>query len=127
MWRTWIPDLTIEVVSPSSGDRDYVEKREEYWTLGVKEYWIVEAAMGKVTQLRRGKADWIAKELHADDFCETKLLPGFKMPCRAIFDVAAGQEDEEQPINPISPPAPPESLSLRSRPICTLAIRSSAA
>ena len=36
MWRTWIPEVVIEVVSPSSVDRDYVEKREEYWTLGAK-------------------------------------------------------------------------------------------
>jgi hypothetical protein len=95
MWRTWIPDLVIEVVSPSSVDRDYVEKREEYWTLGAKEYWIVDAAMGKVTQLRRGKKDWIARELHAGDAIETKLLPGFKMPCQAIFDAAAEEEDED--------------------------------
>lgn len=94
MWRTWIPDLLIEVVSASSVDRDYVEKREEYWTLGVKEYWIVDAAMGKITQLRRGKNDWIAKELHAGDSIETKLLPGFKMPCRAIFEVAEPDEEE---------------------------------
>ena len=94
IWRTWIPDLTIEVVSPSSIDRDYVEKREEYWTLGVKEYWIVDAAMGKITQLRRGKNDWIAKELHAGDSIETKLLPGFKLPCSAIFEVAEPDEEE---------------------------------
>lgn len=93
MWRNWIPEITIEVVSPSSIDRDYVEKREEYWTLGVKEYWIVDAAMGKVTQLRRGKSDWIAKELFADDFLETKLLPGFKLPCRAIFEAAAPDDE----------------------------------
>ena len=94
MWRTWIPEVIIEVVSASSVERDYVEKREEYWTLGAKEYWIVDAAMGKVTQLRRGKADWIAKELHAGDFVETKLLPGFKLPCSAIFDAAAEQDDD---------------------------------
>jgi Uma2 family endonuclease len=95
VWRTWIPDITIEVVSASSVDRDYVEKREEYWTLGVKEYWIVDAAMGKVTQLRRGKNDWVARELFGDDDVETKILPGFKMPCKAVFDVAREQEDEE--------------------------------
>src|SRR6266702_7102724 len=41
IWRRWIPEITIEVVSPRSVDRDYVQKREEFWTLGVKEYWIV--------------------------------------------------------------------------------------
>ena len=94
MWRTWIPEVTIEVVSASSVDRDYVEKREEYWTLGVKEYWIVDAAMAKITQLRRGKNDWIPKELFAGDVVETKLLPGFKLPCQPIFDAAAEHEDD---------------------------------
>lgn len=94
MWRNWIPDVVIEVVSASSVDRDYVEKREEYWAMGIREYWIVDAAMGKVTQLRRGKSDWIARELHAGDFVASKLLPGFKMPCQAIFEVAAEHEDD---------------------------------
>ena len=96
MWRNWVPEIIIEVVSPRSGDRDYVEKREEYWTLGAKEYWIVDAAMGKVMQLRRGRTDWIERELFVADFCETKLLPGFKMPCRAIFDAAGPNDDEEE-------------------------------
>src|SRR3712207_5021687 len=30
-WSTWIPDLVVEIVSPGSEQRDYVEKREEYW------------------------------------------------------------------------------------------------
>jgi Uma2 family endonuclease len=94
MWRTWIPELIIEVVSARSVERDYVEKREEYRTLGVKEYWIVDAAMGKITQLRRGKSDWLAKELFAGDVVETKLLPGFKLPCQPIFDAAAEHEDD---------------------------------
>jgi len=95
LWRRWIPDLLIEVVSPSSADRDYVEKREEYWTLGAKEYWIVDANLKKVLVLRRGRKDWIEAELHAGDVCETKLLPGFKLPCDAIFAVAGNDDDGE--------------------------------
>ncbi len=94
MWRTWTPDVLIEVVSASSVDRDYVQKREQCWSLGVKEYWIVDAAMGKITHLRRGKTAWIARELHAGEFVETKLLRGFKMPCQDIFNAAAEHEDD---------------------------------
>jgi Uma2 family endonuclease len=95
MWRKWIPELVIEVVSMSSAERDYVQKREEYWSLGIKEYWIVDARAQKVTTLRRGKSDWIEKELHAGDAGETKLLPGFKLPCQTIFDAAAAAGEEE--------------------------------
>jgi Putative restriction endonuclease len=95
MWRTWIPELVIEVVSPGSVDRDYVDKREEYWTLGIKEYWIVDAAKEKALILRRGRSDWTEKELFRNDVCETKLLPGFKLPCRVIFDAAVEAGEEE--------------------------------
>jgi Uma2 family endonuclease len=91
MWRTWIPELVIEVVSESSRDRDYTEKRDEYWTLGVKEYWIVDAKLKQVLVLRRGRSQWTEKTLGPADTCETKLLPGFKLPCKAVFD-AAGEE-----------------------------------
>jgi len=94
LWRTWIPELVVEVVSERSTDRDYVEKREEYWTLGVKEYWIVDTKRQLVVVLRRGKTDWIEKRLGPDGVCATKLLPGFKLTCAAIFAAAAGEPDE---------------------------------
>jgi len=93
MWRTWIPDLAIEVVSEGSRDRDYTQKRDEYWTLGVKEYWIVDAELEQVIILKRGRTQWTEKTLGPADVCETKLLPGFKLPCKAIFE-AAPQRDE---------------------------------
>jgi Putative restriction endonuclease len=94
MWRTWVPELVIEVVSESSRDRDYTEKRDEYWTLGVKEYWIVDAKLKQVLVLRRGRSQWTEKTLGPADTCETKLLPGFKLPCKTVFD-AAGEEGGE--------------------------------
>src|SRR4029077_5629181 len=35
-WFHWIPAIVIEVVSPGSEHRDYVEKREEFLALGIK-------------------------------------------------------------------------------------------
>lgn len=86
MWRTWIPEIVIEVVSTSSDSRDYTEKRDEYWSIGCKEYWIVDAAREQVVQLRRGKTQWIENDFGPSDHVETKLLPGFKLPCRPIFE-----------------------------------------
>jgi Uma2 family endonuclease len=94
MWRTWSPDLVLEVVSESSRDRDYTEKRDEYWTLGVKEYWIVDAKLERIVILKRGRSHWTEKTLGAEDVCETKLLPGFKLSCRVIFEAAEEERDE---------------------------------
>lgn len=94
MWRTWIPALVTEVVSESSRDRDYTEKRDEYWSLGVKEYWIVDAELEQMLVLRRGRTQWIEKTLSPSDVCETKLLPGFTLSCRLIFDAAGLGKDD---------------------------------
>ena len=73
-------------------DRDYTEKRDEYGTLGVKEYWIVDAKLKQVLVLRRGRSRWTETTLAPADACETKLLPGFKLPCQAVFDAGGDEE-----------------------------------
>ncbi|WP_439629181.1 Uma2 family endonuclease [Gemmata sp.] len=92
LWRTWVPELVVEVVSEGSRDRDYTQKRDEFWTLGIKEYWIVDAKLQQVLVLRRGRSQWTEKTLGPADACETKLLPGFKLPCRAVFDAGGNGE-----------------------------------
>jgi Uma2 family endonuclease len=54
----------------------------------VKEYWIVDVQLQRVLILKRGRSQWTEKMLGAADACETKLLPGFKLPCEEIFAVA---------------------------------------
>jgi Uma2 family endonuclease len=95
LWRSWFPDLVIEVVSESSRDRDYTEKRDECWALGVKEYWIVDAKLEQVLVLGRGRSQWTEKTLGPADVCETKLLPGLQLPCRAIFEAGGPERDDE--------------------------------
>jgi Uma2 family endonuclease len=89
LWRHWLPELAIEVVSERSVDRDYIDKRQEYWDLGIKEYWIVDAKRKEVVVLRRGKSDWIEKRVGPDGVVKTKLLPGFELPFKAILEAAA--------------------------------------
>lgn len=87
VWSLWIPEIVVEVVSAESKDRDYVEKkREEYWTLGVKEYWIIDAEQGQIMILHRGRREWTQEILSANDFIESKLLPGFRLACRLVLD-----------------------------------------
>ena len=96
LWRRWLPELAIEVVSERSVDRDYIDKRQEYFDLGIKEYWIVDAKREQIVVLRHGKSDWIEKRIGPDGVVTTKLLPGFALPFKAIMEAAAqaGMEEE---------------------------------
>ena len=43
------PDLTVEILSPSSRSKDMLLKLHKYYQAGVKEYWIVDPEQEKVT------------------------------------------------------------------------------
>lgn len=88
LWAVWVPDLAIEVVSPGSEHRDYVEKREEYLAFGVREYWIVDAEKEEVLVLQRVGGRWHEKVLKPPEVYKPVLLPGFELNCEAIFAAA---------------------------------------
>ncbi len=88
VWAVWVPALVIEVVSPGGEDRDYVEKREEYLAFGVREYWIVDAARGEITVLRRVGRRWTERVVRPPAAYQTKVLPGFTLSCETVFQAA---------------------------------------
>jgi Uma2 family endonuclease len=88
LWLTWIPEIVIEVVSLSSEQRDYFEKREEYLRYGVKEYWIVDAASEELLVLRRSGNRWRPQTVVAPAKYTTRLLPGFELDIAAVFEAA---------------------------------------
>jgi Uma2 family endonuclease len=51
------PDMVLEVVSPSTIQKDTVRLRDLYWRAGIPEYWLVDArpAIPRFDILRRGK------------------------------------------------------------------------
>jgi Uma2 family endonuclease len=87
-WASWIPEIVIEVVSPGSEQRDYVEKREEYLRFGIREYWIVDADREEVLVLRRSAGRWVERILHPQDVYHTRLLPDFEFRCEPVFEAA---------------------------------------
>ena len=76
------PDLVVEIVSPSSRKRDYVEKRQEYEQVGVGEYWIVDPRAGqeRVTFYQR-TPQGIYRDVPPDSEgrYHSLVLPGFWM------------------------------------------------
>ncbi|MCR4908247.1 MAG: Uma2 family endonuclease [Lachnospiraceae bacterium] len=46
---TGAPDWIIEIVSPSNSAHDYIDKLKLYHDAGVREYWIIDPEIGRVT------------------------------------------------------------------------------
>ncbi len=90
VWSIWIPAITIEVVSPGSELRDYIEKREEYLAFGVLEYWIIDPQQQQMRALVRHRGRWRETILAATEKYTTDLLPGFTLDLAQIF--AAGEQ-----------------------------------
>jgi Uma2 family endonuclease len=72
------PDLAIEVVSPDSVERDYVEKFREYEAAGVLEYWIIDSRPGQQRVdffvLRKGRFEPVHPE---DGVYRSTVVDGF--------------------------------------------------
>jgi Uma2 family endonuclease len=92
-WATWVPDLVVEVVSPSSSLRDYTEKREEYLAFGVKEYWILDADKRELLVLRRVGGTWVEKVIRPPEKYAARLFPGLEFDPAAVFAAAGPQAD----------------------------------
>ncbi len=87
-WAYWIPEIVVEVVSPTSVERDYVLKSEEYLDFGIKEYWIIDADRREMLVQRRGRGKWSDRVVTPSQIYETKLLPGLRFDCKAVFAAA---------------------------------------
>jgi len=85
------PRLVAEVVSEGAEDRDYVEKRQDYWAFGIKEYWIVDPTLRQVLVLIRQGDDWVERTFRGEEVIASELLPGFEGTVAGLW---ADVEDE---------------------------------
>jgi Uma2 family endonuclease len=46
----FVPDLVVEVLSPSTADYDRTTKRDTYARIGVRHYWVADAGRKAVTE-----------------------------------------------------------------------------
>jgi Uma2 family endonuclease len=83
-----VPDLIFEFVSGDRSDqeRDYIDKREEYHRIGVKEYVIVDRFKQSVLVLTWKKHDFTERTLAAADVYTSSLLPGFSVELAEAFE-----------------------------------------
>ena len=83
-----VPELVIEIGSPSTRKRDETIKRRLYERAGVSVYWVVDPEIDVIRVYRRGDAGFgRPAELSRDagDVLTTSLLPGLELPLVRIF------------------------------------------
>ena len=83
-----VPELVIEIASPSTRKRDALLKRALYERTGVSEYWIVEPKGERIRVYRGEGANFNAPidlTREAGDVLTTPLLPGLDLPLARIF------------------------------------------
>jgi len=85
-----VPDLVVEVRSPSTWRYDVGVKKARYEAAGVAELWLVDTAAHSVLVYRRsapGAATFdVALELAGTDVLASPLLLGFALAVEAVLD-----------------------------------------
>ena len=83
-----VPDLLIEILSPTTAANDRRVKRTLYERFGVPEYWIVdpEAETVQVFRLSDGRYG-TCLEFRKEDALDSPLLPGLSIPLSGVFPV----------------------------------------
>jgi len=85
-----VPDLAVEVRSPSTWRYDIGRKKTMYERGGLPELWLVDTDADEVLVFRRSRARApefdVALELAAGDTVRSPLLSGFKLEVGALFE-----------------------------------------
>jgi Uma2 family endonuclease len=78
-----VPDLCVEVLSPSNTVAQMREKADEYLVAGIEEVWIVDPKKQSVQVLR---SDGPPRLLNARDELTSSVLPGFAVQVSEFFE-----------------------------------------
>lgn len=87
---TDVPTIVVEFVSKGrrNWQRDYVEKRDEYLELGVKEYWVIDRFERRMTVFKKLGEQTTETIVQENEIYRTELLPGFELPLARLLAVA---------------------------------------
>lgn len=80
------PDLVVEVLSPSTEERDRGIKFEDYAAHGVGEYWLIDPDVETIEQYRLSGETYELVMKSRSGEIECAMIDGFTIPVRAVFD-----------------------------------------
>lgn len=81
-----IPDLIVEVLSPTTEKKDRGIKFRDYAHHGVREYWIIDPVTETVELYRLQDDAYTPTAVTKDGILSSDVVPGFEILVRAIFD-----------------------------------------
>ena len=79
-----VPDLVVEVLSPSTAVQDTTRKKRIYAECGVAEYWIVNPEEQTVEVLRNNNGEYRRESL-LQDTLRSPMFPEFSLPLETLF------------------------------------------
>ncbi len=80
------PDLVVEVLSPSSADRDRIAKAKRYATFGVREMWLVDPEAKTIEVLVNSPDGFRREAFYGEaDTVRSAVLPGLEFRVAPIF------------------------------------------
>jgi Uma2 family endonuclease len=80
------PDLVVEVLSPSTEDRDRRAKAKRYAAFGVREMWLVDPDAKTIEILVNSPEGFRREALHGEgDTVRSASFPGVEFPAAPIF------------------------------------------
>jgi len=81
-----VPDLVVEILSPSTEERDRGVKFEDYAANGVGEYWIVDADASVIEQyILKGESYELLQKTSSGRL-KSHVISGFECEVAAFFD-----------------------------------------
>ena len=97
-----LPTIVVEFVSAGrrNWQRDYIEKQDEYLSLGIREYWTIDRFQRIMTVYRSGN-ETEQQIIHENETYRPELLPGFELPLAKLLADA----DRWNPSNPTEKPS----------------------
>ncbi|HMQ46460.1 MAG TPA: Uma2 family endonuclease [Saprospiraceae bacterium] len=87
------PDFVVEILSKKTAAKDRGIKKQDYAAHGIAEYWIIDPERQRIEQyLLLNEADQTYFQPYTytiDETIESRVITGFKIPVRAIFEAEA--------------------------------------
>jgi Uma2 family endonuclease len=81
-----VPDLVIEILSPSNAYYDFTRKKAMYCEHGVEEYWIVDPEDQTIEiMIKDGEYYRTESLLRKPAVLESQMFPGFSMKLEEVF------------------------------------------